>query len=155
MATLDSYGVVAAASVLLTFYFVRKVGAYIKTCIAIVLATGIATSVSLVADTLASGVVLVAGTALLAFGLLFVRIMFIRSVSLNMLRSIQNESAAGFGEDIGGRLRDMRAFRLIRTTHETQASGLGQEQELQALTAFGRLIGTVTAVCHWLLRVKA
>src|SRR4051812_4007029 len=122
MTALDLYGVIATASVFLAFYFVRNVAGYIKTCIAIVLGASIATGLSVVADTLAEGVILVGGIALLAFGLLFVRLMFIRSVSLNLLRSIQSGSPTGFGEDIGGRLRDMRTFRLIRQAVEEHSS---------------------------------
>ncbi|MDB4989413.1 MAG: hypothetical protein JWN04_4591 [Myxococcaceae bacterium] len=155
MTELDLYGLLAATSVLLTFYFIRNIGAYVRTCIAIVLGVGVAACCSSVAGTVAERAILVAGIALLAFGLLFVRLMFIRSVSLNMLRGIQSGRVAGFGEDIGGRLGDMQRFRLVRTAPEPQEVARAQGEELATLTPFGRLVSAVTSVLYALLRVKA
>lgn len=146
MSALDWYGLAGSALVLLAFYFLRDVSAYIKACIAIVVATGVAAFVSLGSaefDALLRAAITTVGLGLCAFGLLFVRVMFIRSVSLNLLRSIQNGSAGGFNEDIGGRLGDMRTFRLIES-----------RGEVNTLTGFGRLVSGFVALFYAVLRVK-
>src|SRR4051812_39482869 len=116
MTALDWYGLAGLGLVLLAFCFVRNIAAYVRTCALIVLSISAATVHHImVGESLrqsAEGLVLIAGNVLFAFGLLIVRVMFIRSVSLNMLRSMQTGADGSFGEDIGGRLGDMRSFRL-------------------------------------------
>lgn len=142
MKALDWSGLVSLALVGLTFYFVRNIRAYVLTGALVVLGTA---AVTLLMDELsAEWVVLVTGLGLFAFGLLIVRVMFIRSVSLNMLRSMDLGTQETFGEDIGGRLSDMRAFHLIQTS--------GGEN---ALTGFGRFVAGVVAVLYGLLRIKS
>lgn len=147
MTALDWYGLAGSALILLAFYFLRTVGAFIKACAVVAVATSVASFYSLASvsvETLLQASVTSVGLSLCAFGLLIVRVMFIRSVSLNLLRNLQAGVPGGFDEDIGGRLNDMRRFGLIES-----------EGELTRLSSFGRLIGGVVERLYALLRVKA
>jgi hypothetical protein len=88
--------------------------------------------------------------ALLAssFGLLIVRVMLIRSISLNLLRNLDRAVESTFTEDLGRRLGDMRKFGLIEAKDEAKDAQ-------NALTAFGRLVGGVVGVFYSLLRIGA
>lgn len=144
MIALEWDGVLALALIVLAFYFVRNIPAYVAAGGVIVAGFAAATCSSARGSHLSEWIVLVTGLPLCIFGLLIVRVMFIRSVSLGMLRSIELGTDDTFGEDIGGRLRDMRAFHLIRTVE-------GQN----ALTAFGALVSAVVAVFYATFRIKA
>jgi hypothetical protein len=144
MNAIDGYGIGCLGLILVVFYFVRKIPAYV--------ACSAGTSALFTALTLrdvdfanpSQWLVMLAGLLVCAFGLLIVRVMLIRSVSLNLLRSIDGMSQDRFGDDIGGRLDDMRSFRLIRTA-----------EDANALTAFGRFVGGVVATLYALFRIKA
>jgi hypothetical protein len=87
-------------------------------------------------------ILLIVGLFLCVFGLLIVRVMLIRSVSLHLLSNILAGKEGHMAEDIGGRLGDMRAFGLIRT-----------DEGVSQLTAFGRLISGIVAVFYLLFRI--
>jgi len=144
MIALDWYGVFALALVVLAFYFVRNIRGYIVTGGVIVAGFAASTCSSLRVSHPSEWFVLVTGLPLCIFGLLIVRVMFIRSVSLGMLRSIELGTEDSFGEDIGGRLGDMRAFHLIHTVDGRNA-----------LTAFGALVSAVVALFYSMFRIKA
>jgi hypothetical protein len=143
MVALGWYGVGALGLIVLVFYWVRKIPAYVAACVAI--AGGFAMTTCAVVDWKrpTEWVALVAGLLLSSFGLLIVRVMLVRSVSLQLLRRIEGANQDGFGEDIAGRLGDMRSFNLIRATKEGNA-----------LTGFGRLVSAVVAILYSLFRVK-
>jgi hypothetical protein len=144
MNALTSYGVGALVLILIVFYWVRTIPAYIGTCVVIVVGYAGATYSLMDWKQPAEWMVMVAGQLLCSFGLLIVRIMLTRSVSLQLLRRIEDEKQDAFGEDIAGRLNDMRSFRLIRATEE------GDE-----LTHFGRSISTIVAVLYSVFKVRA
>jgi hypothetical protein len=144
MASLSWYGLGALALIGVFFYFVRKIPAYVALCSLTVLGFAFVTFPLLDRERPSEWVVMTTALMLCIFGLLIVRVMLIRSVSLRLLRSIQEGHAERMNEDIGGRLADMRAFRLIET-----------REGLCELTPFGRLVGGGIAAFYSLLRIAA
>lgn len=89
---------------------------------------------------------MILGLLLYWFGMMAVRVMFTRSVSLNTLFSYRDGNPAqSMQEDIAGRLEDATRFRLIIAS---------QDDPHYRLTAFGRLCSFVVVVGYWLLRVE-
>jgi hypothetical protein len=82
------------------------------------------------------------GIAAEIVGLLFVRTMLARSVSLHLLAHIDGLATDSFERDIDERVGDLRGFRLVRTIDGRNT-----------LTAFGRLIAAVVAFCYSLLKI--
>ena len=142
MSLLSWYGTGALALIGVCFYFVRRIPAYLALCLLAVVGFAVVTFPLLDLTNPAEWVVMTTGLLLCIFGLLIVRVMLIRSVSLRLLRSIQDGQAERMNEDIGGRLADMRGFRLIEM----------QEGQCE-LTAFGRLVGGAIGACYSLLRI--
>lgn len=143
MDTLDLYGLGALALLGLIFTIVRRIPLYVAACLLLVGAF-LWMTIPLV-DWMRPGewMVLTSGLLLCCFGLLIVRVMLIRSVSLQLLRRLAGgESGEGIREDIGGRLKDMEFFRLIRRGEENR------------LTAFGWFCSTVVVVFYALFRIK-
>jgi len=131
----------ALAAIGVVFYFVRKIPAYVAACALLVMAFA-GLTLPFFGQRPSEWIVLTAGLLLCVFGLLIVRVMLVRSVSLRLLRSIDEGHAERMSEDIGGRLADMRGFRLIEITD-------GQ----CALTPFGRLVGGTIAAFYSLFRI--
>jgi hypothetical protein len=144
MGPLSGYGVGSLTLILLVFYFVRKIPAYIALCNAIVVAFWAATLRLSAPSQLSQRIVLTLALLLCAFGLLIVRIMLIRSVSLRLLAAIDSGAQETIGDDIGGRMEDMRAFHLVRATSGGKS----------ALTRFGWFISGVVAVFYWIFRLE-
>jgi hypothetical protein len=143
MGPLSLYGVGALALVLLVFYFVRKIPAYVAICASIVILFGVATFRR--SDTAVSNwIVMVFALLLSTFGLLVVRVMLIRSVSLRLLAAIDAGTQETIGADIGGRLHDMRALHLVKSVPDGTS----------ALTPFGWFVSSVIAVFYWLFRIE-
>jgi hypothetical protein len=144
MTALDGYGIGALALLVLVFYFVRRIGVYVALGLAITAGFVLATHTSVDWARPSEWLVMTAGLLACIFGLLIVRVMLIRSVSLRLLARIENETEATFGEDIGGRLRDMRSFRLIHTVDGRNT-----------LTPFGRLVSGLVAASYSVLGIRA
>ena len=144
MATHEWYGLGAVALMALVFYFVRKIPMYIGLCGAICVGFVAVTAPSADFSRPSGWLVMTAGLLCASFGLLIVRVMLIRSISLNLLRNLDSATESTFTEDLGGRLGDMRKFRLIRAN--------GAEN---VLTPFGRLIAGVVGVFYSFLRIGA
>jgi len=84
------------------------------------------------------------GLILYWFGLVIVRIMLTRSVSLHLLADFaQGKHSATVSEGIAGRLKDAMHFGLVTA-----------DQDRYSLTLFGKLIGTIVAISYILLRIK-
>jgi hypothetical protein len=143
MAVLDWYGLAGMAAISLIFYAVRRIPRYIFACALVILAFGWATRDFLL-RTPAQWIVMCAGLCLAVFGLLIVRVMLTRSVSLHLLRRLQASLNDEFTRDIGSRLDDMRGFGLIRDV----------EGEKVMLTTFGQFIGSVVAVLYTAFKIK-
>jgi hypothetical protein len=89
-------------------------------------------------------IVMTMGLTLYWFGLVIVRIMLTRSVSLQMLAVYaKGEQEHKTSEGIAGRLNDAAHFGLMR------ADGSGY-----VLTPFGKLIATIVATSYFVLRIK-
>ena len=89
--------------------------------------------------------ILFAGLALYSFGLLFLRTMLRRSVSLRLLAACADErSPAAVREDIGRRLGELSRYGLARR--------VGPEYRL---TPWGRSLAAVLGVVYNVLRLKA
>lgn len=143
MDILNLYTLVTFVLICAIFYFVRKIPFYVTGC-ALIIAVFLWRSYHVVqraqtAEWLLAGFALI----LCSFGLLIVRVMLIRSVSLQLLaRLAGGESAAGVSQDIGGRLKDMEYFQLIR------------RGEKNALTGFGWFCSTVVVIFYTIFRIK-
>jgi hypothetical protein len=92
-------------------------------------------------------IVITLGLVLYWFGLVIVRVMLTRSVSLNMLagyeQSGKQKKSESAKEGIAKRLEDGRYFGLVRVA-----------ENQYKLTLFGRLISFIVATTYWLLRIK-
>ena len=143
MTAIDGYGALALLAIALVFWFIRTIPAYLIAGAVIVALFGVITFGSLSWAEASNWLVMTGGLMLSVFGLLIVRVMLIRSVSLNLLGSMHGQRKESFGEDIGARLGDMRKFGLIETTGKDNS-----------LTAFGRFVGGVIALFYTVFRIK-
>ena len=144
MTALDWYGIAALAAIGAAFVLVREVPKYLVAAAAVVV--GFASATLLAGAAVARPVDWVTytlGLAACAFGLLIVRLMLVRSVSLRLLSRLERPASDPFLEDIGGRLEDMARFRLI------QLSG-----DVVCLTPFGRTIARLMAICYVAFRIE-
>lgn len=142
MTALDWSGSGALVLIFLVFYGVRRIPLYLASCGLVVVAFAFVTRGEIMSATSAWLVTLL-GLGLFTFGLMIVRVMLIRSVSLHLLRRLQASEKDEFAEDIGGRLHDMRSFGLVQ--------GPVQAAEL---SGFGRFVGGVVALFYALFRIK-
>jgi len=84
------------------------------------------------------------GLILYWLGLVIVRIMLTRSVSLRMLSNYaQQEQSESASEGIAGRFNDARHFGLVTAVNDGYR-----------LTVFGRFISGIVALSYWILRIK-
>jgi len=134
MDALSWYGIAALAVLAPAFYFVRKIPAYLALCVLLVAAFAAATWRSVNWAEPSAWIVTLVGLMLCAFGLLIVRVMLIRSVSLLLLAEIKAGLPGTTDERLRDRPRDMRAFGLIRPSGERSV-----------LTGFGSAIGALVA----------
>jgi len=141
MSMLSWYGLGAAALVLGVFYFVRSIPMYVASCACLVLGF-MALTFHEWQDRRSEWLVTTSGLALCSFGMLIVRVMLIRSVSLRLLRRLIDGNHQGIGDDIGGRLADMHAFKLIE-----------EPADACTLTPFGRLMGGLGATAYALFGI--
>ena|SRR5690606_1994343 len=126
------------------FYLVRQIPRYVSGATLVVVGVGIATSSELNEATFANWVTMLLALASTAFGLLIVRVMLIRSVSLNLLGSLKERRPDTFGEEIQSRLGDMRKFGLVS----------GSADSVQ-LTSFGKTVGAAIRGIYTVLRIQA
>src|SRR5689334_3212479 len=110
MTSLDAYGVCALALVVLVFVCVRHVSVYAVLGLAVIGGFVLATSRSASADTASTRLVITLGLAAWVFGLLIVRVMLVRSVSLRLLAGIGGSSRDVFDAAIRARIGDMQRF---------------------------------------------
>jgi hypothetical protein len=143
MTVLDWYGLAGLVAIALGFYLVRRIPLYILTCVAVTLAFGWVTR-EFLASAPAQWIVMLTGLCLASFGLLIVRVMLIRSVSLNLLRRLQASLDDEFARDIGSRLADMRGFGLVRDVADRRVE----------LTGRGRFIAAVVGLLYMAFRIQ-
>jgi hypothetical protein len=88
--------------------------------------------------------VLLFGLVLYWFGLLILRVILQRSVSLHLLLSyFQDRPAETIREEVSGRFKDALFFRLVR-----------QDGPAFRLTLFGRFIATIVALFYFIVRIE-
>ena len=111
---MEWYGIGGAALLGLSFCFVRRVRWFLGCAAAIV--AGFVAATSSRAGRGADWYLMTAGLLTAAAGLAIARVMLIRSVSLHLLGRIDGGAGLPFDDEIGARLRDMRALGLVRVT---------------------------------------
>jgi hypothetical protein len=144
MTALDAYGVGGLALVVLVFVSVRHVSVYAMLGVAVIGGFVLATSRSASAHTASTRLVIAIGLSAWVFGLLIVRVMLVRSVSLRLLARIDSSSRDAFDAGIRARIGDMQRFHLVR---ETTGGNM--------LTGFGGLVGGLVAACYIVLGIEA
>lgn len=89
-------------------------------------------------------IVMSAGLLLYWVGLFFVRVMLLRSVSLNLLVHLsRGQTANTIGEDIAGRLHDMQTYEMVLQTGEHYS-----------LKPFGQFWGFWVMLLYRILRLE-
>lgn len=137
------YGLGTVALIAMAFTAIRRVPAFLTVGAAIVGAFAAVTYPSLPAGRLPEWVVTTAGLVGWIAGLSIVRAMLSRSVSLQLLARIDGSETASFGNHIGDRLHDLRAFHLARRVD-------GENK----LTPFGEFVAGIVAGSYWILRIE-
>jgi hypothetical protein len=140
---MEWYGLGTVALIGLAFYAVRRIQILLAASAVIVGAFTVVTYPSLPVERRLEWFVITAGLLGSTVGLLIVRIMLIRSVSLQLLARIDGAEADSFQDDIRDRLNDLRAFHLV---HNTEGGN--------TLTPFGQLVAGIVAASYWALRIK-
>jgi hypothetical protein len=98
----------------------------------------------LTGDRISEWLLLTVGLILYWFGLVIVRIMLTRSVSLRILSNYHHgQHTITASEGIAARLKDAKQFGLVLYRNERFR-----------LTLFGRIIATIVASSYWILRIK-
>jgi len=138
---MEWYGIAGAVLLALSFYLVRRVASFLASG-AVVLAGFVAATRAPGDDRAAESYVMMAGLLAAFAGLLIVRLMLMRSVSLRLLGRIADGSSRGFADDVGARVREMRVFHLARPTDRGNA-----------LTPLGRAVAGVVAPLYRALRI--
>ena len=124
---MEWYGIAGAALLGLSFYLARRVPSFLASGAAVVAPEWSVTTAGLLA---------------VFAGLLIVRLMLMRSVSLRLLGRVDRGASRGFDDDIGIRVREMRVFGLARRTRRGNA-----------LTPLGRAVAGVVAPLYRALRI--
>jgi len=136
------YGLGALALIGFAFYLVHDVERLLACGAAIVAGFATATYPAVHTEHAVDWILFVVGLATLVLGFSIVRVMLIRSVSLQLLARLDGGRAGSFREDIGERLREMRRLHLVR-----------QSAEGNTLTPLGTLTAGVVAACYRVLRI--
>jgi hypothetical protein len=139
---MEWYGLGALALIGLAFYFVHRVERLLACGAAILGAFAAATYPAAHSERAVDWMLFVVGLAALMLGFSIVRVMLIRSVSLQLLARLDGGRGGSFREDVGERLREMRALHLVRAG----ADG-------NTLTPLGKLTADVVAACYRVLRM--
>jgi hypothetical protein len=144
MTPLDWMSIGCLAMISGAFYSIRRLNLYVVACAAILGCFLLFTFTSVRLAQGSDWFIASLGLALYGFGLLIVRVMLVRSVSLHLLATLGSESGDFFRSDIRGRLQDMHRFRLAQLSAQAIT-----------LTTFGRFASSVTALLYTVFRIKA
>ena len=145
MDNFNALGFAAFLGITLLFFIMRSRAILFHLLCAILMGSFVHwTGRQLIAGSVAEWLLLVTGLVLYWFGLVIVRVMLTRSVSLRMLGAYdRQEQTVTAGEGIFARLKDAKHFGLM----------MG-EAEKYTLTFFGRLIAGIVAISYAILRIK-
>lgn len=133
---MEWYGIGGVALLSLAFYVVRRVPWFLL-CGAAIIGGFIVVSRARDAELASEWYVMAAGLLASFVGLVIVRLMLIRSVSLQLLGRIDGAHDRAFHDDINRRLHEMRVCRLVRCTDRGNA-----------LTPAGRAVAGVVAAFY-------
>jgi hypothetical protein len=136
-------GVAAVALVGAAFYALRRIPSFLMAAGAVVAVFAGVTHPFVPARRLPEWYVMTAGLLAWAGGLAIVRLMLIRSASLQLLARIDGRHPGSFRSDMRVRLDELRAFRLVRC-----AGGANE------LTRFGAVLAGSIAVLYAGLRIE-
>jgi hypothetical protein len=142
-ASFDWYAVFTLGFIFVIFYFIRTKILFLLACALVTLSFAAVTLKSADWARPSQWVVVNCGLQLCVFGLLIVRTMLIRSVSLRRLARIAADQPGAMTEDIAHRLDDLRLLGLT-------ASLDGKN----SLTRLGRLIGAGVAALYTVTRIR-
>lgn len=145
MNSIDLFGFCAFVLITILFFLIgSRANVFHLLCAILIGAFVIRTGKTLDPDLLGEWIVMTTGLTLYWFGLVIVRIMLTRSVSLHMLAGYaKGERKVTASEGIATRLNDAAHFGLMRPGE----SGY-------TLTPFGKLIATVVAISYFILRIR-
>jgi len=142
MTQLDLLGVGFFVLLLLAFYFLRSIPLYNAVSI-LILGGFVAVSWKHLNIDATRWILFFIALILDWFGLLTVRIMLTRSVSLQLLSTFSAGSQPEtIRDELAGRLQDARTFHLVQLKDNTYA-----------LSLFGRFISAIVATFYLLLRI--
>ena len=145
MDSLNSIGLGAFVLISILFFLIgSRPNLFHLLCALLIAAFVIRSGKTLEPERLGEWIVMTVGLTLYWFGLVIVRIMLTRSVSLHMLADYaKGERKETTSEGIAARLKDATHFGLMRSSE----SGY-------TLTSFGKAIATIVAVSYFILRIK-
>ncbi|HZR22048.1 MAG TPA: hypothetical protein VFA59_00580 [Vicinamibacterales bacterium] len=138
---MEWYGVAAFALVALTFYRIHRVVAFAAVSGAIVFAFIALRRVAPSPVRLADWLEIVIGLVGWTLGLIIVRVMLVRSVSLHLLERIDQRTGGSFIDELGVRIGELRRVRLVRV-----------DDAKNALTPLGRSVAALLDACDRLVR---
>jgi hypothetical protein len=146
MNALDMVGIAGFVLITGSFYFIcNPLSVFAAVGAAIAVMCAVASSTVGASSPGADKIMLVLGLALYCFGLLIVRIMLRRSVSLHLLsRYAGGDAAPSVATDIARRLEDAEQYGLV-----ARADGV------YSLTLFGRCVASVVGLLHLVTRTVA
>ncbi len=142
MTGLEAYGLAADALLALAFWFVRGAARF-AACGAAIVAACAGGAFAASAGRLDEWALMTAGLLATALGLLILRVMLVRSVSLHLLGRAGGLHDADYAGDIQRRLLDLQSGGMVRR-------GL---DERFALTSAGRATAALLAVLYAVLRL--
>jgi hypothetical protein len=145
MNTFNTAGMATFFAITISFFVIRsRPIVFHLICALLIMAFVRWTGPNLTLDSVGEWFLVTIGLVLYWFGLVIVRVMLTRSVSLKMLSSFDRPGqTANSGKGISARLNDARQFGLMTV-----------EQEGRRLTLFGRFIATIVAFSYAMLRIK-
>ncbi len=126
------------------FYFARHLRAYLF--LSLLTVVGSATAAARRVDWAhpSEWIVMTVGLSLCVFGLFVVRVMLKRSVSLQMLATVDGNRPEAFSEGIEHRLHEMQVFHFVQTCSDGRSE----------LTGLGRLVSQAVALMYSFFRVE-
>ena len=145
MDSLNSFGLGTFVLISILFFLIgSRPNLFHLLCALLIAAFVIQTGKTLDPDRLGEWIVMTVGLTLYWFGLVIVRIMLTRSVSLHMLADYaKGDRKQTTSEGIATRLNDATHFGLMRA-----------DESRYTLTSFGKVIATIVAISYFILRIK-
>jgi hypothetical protein len=144
LGSFDWYAIFTLGCVFVIFYFIRKTPLFLLASTLVTLSFAALSVGSVAWGRPSQWLVTNCGLQLCVFGLLIVRTMLIRSVSLRRLARIAAGQPGAMTEDIAHRLDDLRRLGLT-----------GSLDGKNSLTRLGRVIGGSVAALYTVTRIRA